>query len=96
MNYTFHPHAEKELEEIENHYDNILEGLGDRFRDAVENTISRILKYPNGWPPLSRVDRRCRLISFPHGIIYRVEPREIRILAVMHDHRKPDYWKYRT
>jgi plasmid stabilization system protein ParE len=96
MNYTFHPHAEKELEEIEKHYDDILTALGDRFRRAVEITISRILKYPNGWQPLSRADRRCRLNSFPYGIIYRVKPREIRILAVMHEHRKPDYWKYRS
>jgi len=96
MNYTFHPHAEKELEEIEKHYDDILTALGDRFRKAVEITISRILKYPNGWQTLSRVDRRCRLNSFPYGIVYRVERGEIRILAVMHEHRKPDYWKYRT
>jgi plasmid stabilization system protein ParE len=96
MNYTFHPHAEKELEEIEQHYDDILTGLGNRFREAIEITISRILKYPNGWQPLSRVDRRCRLNSFPYGIVYRVKPREIRILAVMHDRREPDYWKYRT
>ena len=46
MNYTFHPHAEKELEEIENDYDSILEGLGDRFREDIEVTISRILSFP--------------------------------------------------
>ena len=72
MNYTFHPHAEKELKEIEKHYDDILTVLGDRFREAVVITISRILKYPNGWQSLSRVDRRCRLNSFPYGIVYRV------------------------
>ncbi len=25
MNYSFHPHAEKELEEVEKYYDNIRE-----------------------------------------------------------------------
>ena len=96
MNYSFHPHAEKELEEIENHYDSIREELGDRFRDDIQMTISRILKYPNGWQPLSSVVRRCRLKNFPYGIIYRVKPREIRLLAVMHHHREPNYWTYRT
>ena len=95
MNYSFHPHAEKELKEIENHYDGIREGLGDRFRDEIRTTISRILKFPNGWQPLSQVVRRCRLNSFPYGIIYRVKPDEIRVLAVMHQHRKPNYWTYR-
>ena len=96
MKYSFHPHAEKELEEIENHYDSIREELGDRFRDEIQMTISRILKFPNGWQPLSTVVRRCRLKNFPYGIIYRVKPQEIRLLAVMHHHREPDYWTYRT
>lgn len=96
MNYTFHPHAEKELEEIENHYDSLGEGLGNRFRDDIKITISRMLKFPNAWQPLSPIVRRCRLTGFPYGIIYRVKPREIRVLAVMHHHRKPDYWTYRT
>lgn len=96
MNYSFHPHAERELEEIENYYDGIREGLGDRFREEMEMTVSRILKYPNGWQSLSAVVRRCRLNSFPYGIIYRVKSDEIRLLAVMHHHREPDYWTYRT
>ena len=66
MNYTFHPHAERELEEIENHYDGILHELGNRFREDVEMTISRILKFPNGWQPMSEVFRRCQLNSFPY------------------------------
>lgn len=96
MNYSFHPHAEKELEEIENHYDGIRDILGDRFREDIEMTISRILKFPNGWQPISSSIRRCRLSSFPYGIVYRVTPREIRLLAVMHNHREPGYWTYRT
>jgi len=96
MNYTFHPHAEKELEEIETHYDSILGELGDRFRDDIRMTIARILKFPEGWQPLSPMVRRCRLTSFPYGIIYRVKLREIRLLAVMHHRREPNYWTYRT
>ena len=95
MNYSFHPHAERELEEIESHYDGILHELGNRFREDVEMTISRVLKFPSGWQPLSEAVRRCRLNSFPYGIIYRVKPDEIRLLAVMHYRREPDYWKYR-
>jgi hypothetical protein len=49
MNYTFHPHAERELEEIESHYDSIAHELGDRFREDFEITASRIFEFSNGW-----------------------------------------------
>ncbi|HEU4710357.1 MAG TPA: type II toxin-antitoxin system RelE/ParE family toxin [Pyrinomonadaceae bacterium] len=96
MNYSFHPDAEKELEDIEAHYDGMREALGDRFRIEVEATIARILKFPTGWQPLSEVVRRCRLLSFPYSIIYRVKTDEIRILAIMHHRREPNYWTYRA
>jgi plasmid stabilization system protein ParE len=96
MNYTFHPHAEKELEQIEIYYDSELEGLGDRFRDEIQLTISRVLEFPNGWPALSKNVRRCRLNRFPYGIVYQVIPGKVFILAVMHDRREPYYWAYRT
>lgn len=95
MNYSFHPHSEKELEEIETHYDSLSEELGNRFRSDIELTISRILKFPNAWQPLSSIVRRCRLSGFPYGIVYQIRSRAIYLLAVMHNHRKPNYWTYR-
>jgi plasmid stabilization system protein ParE len=95
MTYSFHPHAEKELEDVENYYDGISEDLGDRFRAEIESALSRIIKLPNAWQPLTKTVRRRRLIDFPYGIVYRVKTDEIRILAVMHLHREPGYWAYR-
>jgi len=95
MNYSFHPHAEKELEDAENYYDGIREELGDRFRAEIEMALSRIIKFPNAWQPLTKTVRRRRLIDFPYGIVYRAKTDEVRILAVMHLHREPGYWAYR-
>jgi plasmid stabilization system protein ParE len=95
MNYSFHPDAEKELEEAENYYDSIREELGNRFRAETEKAISRILDFPNAWQRLSQTTRRRALKAFLYGIVYRVKTDEIRILAVMHLHREPNYWKYR-
>lgn len=92
MNYSFHPHAEKELEEVENYYDNISQELGNRFRAETEMTISRILNFPLAWQRLSKNTRRRSLKTFLYGIVYRVKTDEIRILAVMHLHREPNYW----
>lgn len=96
MTYTFHPHAEKELEEIESYYDVIRRDLGDQFREDFKSTISRIVKFPNGWHPLNKTDRSCRLSRFPYCIIYRIASKGIYIVAVMHEHRSSDYWTYRT
>lgn len=96
MKYSFAPHAEKELEDTEKYYDSIGEELGNRFRHEIEMTISRILKFPQGWQPLSNVVRRCRVNHFPYGLIYRVKSDDTRILAVMHLHREPKYWSDRT
>ena len=92
MTYSFHHDAERELEEAENYYDIIDEQLGNRFRDEVETSLARILAFPKLWHPVTKTIRRRRLTSFPYGIIYRVKPSEIRILAVMHLHREPGYW----
>ena len=32
-------------------------------------------------------------LRFPYGLLYRLLEWEIVVLAVMHLHRKPDYWK---
>jgi plasmid stabilization system protein ParE len=95
MNYSFHPDSEAELEHAENYYDAIDVALGNRFRAEFEAGLERILQFPNAWHPLSANIRRRRLVSFPYAIIYRVKRDEIRILAVMHLHREPGYWRSR-
>lgn len=95
MDYSFHPDGAKELEKVENYYDNISQELGNRFRAETEMAISRILDCPNAWQRLSQNTRRRALKTFLYGIVYRVKTDEIRILAVMHLHREPSYWKFR-
>jgi hypothetical protein len=67
MNYSFHPDAEKELEEVEKYYDSIREELGNRFRAETEMAISRILDFPNAWQRLSQNTRRRALKTFLYG-----------------------------
>ena len=40
--------------------------------------------------------RRHFTDRFPYGVIYLVEPDHIRIVAVMHLHREPGYWRKRV
>ena len=54
-----------------------------------------ILKYPEAWQPLSNRTRACRLRRFPYNIIYCLRAQEVLIIAVAHQHRRPEYWKGR-
>jgi hypothetical protein len=87
--------AEAELAEAVTHYDAQLAGLGAEFALEVRDGVARIEEYPKAWQLLSRRARRYRLRRFPFGLVYAALQSEIVVLAVMHLHRKPDYWKER-
>ncbi|MCP4135265.1 MAG: type II toxin-antitoxin system RelE/ParE family toxin [bacterium] len=92
MNYFFHPYAERELTEAVDFYEEIQDGLGHEFAKEIYSTIQRIIKYPGAWTQLTKNTRRSLTNRFPYGIIYQVHNNEIKIIAVMHLNRKPNYW----
>lgn len=95
MKVEFLDPARRELIEAIAYYNNESEGLGYRFAAAVRRTISRITQHPHAWTPLSERTRRCRTNGFPYGIIYQIREDTILVVAVMHLHRDPEYWKSR-
>ncbi len=66
-----------------------------RFSEAAKLTSERILSFADSWPKLSENTRRARTNRFPYGLIYTSDKNVIIVVAVMHLHRKPDYWKSR-
>jgi hypothetical protein len=53
MNYRFHPHAEAELYEAQDWYEERRDGLGLEFLTAVSRAIDRITANPSAygrWP----------------------------------------------
>ena len=95
MTFSFHPEADAEFFKAINHYEECEGGLGYDFSIEVYLAIQNILEHPEAWPILDDDIRRCQTNRFPFGILYSIEKNEIFILAVMHLHRKPDYWKHR-
>jgi hypothetical protein len=96
MNYYFHPDAEKEFLESIEYYEGCATGLGFDFASEVYDTIIRIKANPEAWQVVIENIRRCLVNRFPFGILYVKNDDGILILAVMHLHRNPDYWKSRT
>ncbi len=95
MHYSFHPEAVAEFRQAIAEYEKNRKGLGIDFATEVYTAIQRILAHPQAWPILDEEIRRCQTKRFPFGILYAVENEEIFIIAIMHLHRDPGYWKQR-
>jgi plasmid stabilization system protein ParE len=95
MNYSFHPQAQVEFEQAIEYYEDCQDGLGYEFAIEIHDTIQNIVNFPCTWPELQSGIRRCLARRFPYGVLYFMEQGDILILAVMHLHRSPDYWKSR-
>lgn len=96
MKYSFHPEAEIEFVEAIEYYETCETYLGYDFAAEVYLTIERTIMYPKAWPLIEEDIRRSLVRRFPYGILYTEESKELFILAVMHLHRDPDYWKHRA
>jgi len=95
MNYSFHPEAEEEFLGAIAYYEERGESLGLDFAIEVRAAIARAVEHPRAWPIVEGELRRCLTTRFPYGVLYSQEPDGIFVLAVMHLHRDPDYWKHR-
>jgi hypothetical protein len=96
MRYSFHPEAVNEINEAVDYFEEVESGFGFDFATEVHFAIERIMAFPKAWPLLENDIHRCLVRRFPYGIVYSVEKEIIIIIAVMHLHRNPDYWKHRT
>jgi plasmid stabilization system protein ParE len=96
MNYAFHPDAEVELNEAIEWYEVREPGLGLDFATQVHAAVQRALAFPFAWQEMGPEIRRALVHRFPYGVLYVAEPERLLIVAVMHLHRQPDYWRNRT
>jgi plasmid stabilization system protein ParE len=66
----------------------------ERFEAAIEECVSAILESPQRWPEIEPgIRRRFVFHRFPYAMVYRIVGDEIQIVAVMHLHRRPGYWR---
>jgi plasmid stabilization system protein ParE len=96
VKYSFHPEAEAEFVQSIEYYEDCEVGLGLDFAAEVYSAIERIMAHPKAWPVLEENIRRSLAKRFPYGVLYAEADGELFIVAVMHLHRDPDYWKARV
>jgi len=91
----FHPDAESEMIAAAACYEEQQPDLGKRFLTSVQDAVNRIILNPRLYPAVELDVRRCLTKTFPFGVLFREQTGRIIIMAVMHQHRDPDYWKNR-
>ena len=84
--------AKQELDDATYYYEIERQGLGKQFRQEVKKAITRLSAYPKAWSIECGDVRKCILHKFPYKLLYSIEVDHIFIIAVAHQHRKPDYW----
>jgi plasmid stabilization system protein ParE len=96
MRVVSHPEADDELDAAALWYEERQPGLGDAFLDEFERALRRIVAEPERWRKIRGDNRKLNFHRFPYAIIYNVRPDALYIKAVMHQHRRPFYWKGRV
>ena len=92
MGFQLHPDARDEFREAVLFYGRAAE----TFVVAVETVIAKIVLEPDRFREYEPGLRICRVSKFPYSILYSIRERNIMILAIKHDRRDPDYWRYRV
>ncbi len=92
MHVVFNELARDELNDAIALYELEVKGLGVQFRQEIIDGIKRIFKHPKAWSVERGEIRRYILHKFPYKILYSIEKDHIYIIAIAHQHRRPDYW----
>jgi plasmid stabilization system protein ParE len=95
MLLIYHPEAERELLEAARFYEGRVPTLGADFLDQIESAVCVIESDPQRHRIIAEDVRHYLLPRFPFAIYYRVLPDHLRILAIKHHSRHPDYWRER-
>jgi plasmid stabilization system protein ParE len=89
----FNQLAERELADAIEYYEEQKSGLGSEFLEEVRHAVLFLAKYPEAAPRVRGSIRRFVLPRFSYALLYRpLAMGRVRILAVAHHKRKPDYW----
>lgn len=91
----FHQEAEEEMVASAIFYEKQQPNLGKRFLTVIQDGINRIQMNPDLFPVVHLHVRRCIVHTFPFNILFQNAPDKVIVIAVMHQHRDPDYWKNR-
>lgn len=90
---VFNSLAEQELADAVAYYKEQRLELELEYLEEVEHAVNLLRCYPETGSKIRDSIRRLVLPRFPYSLLYRVlEDGQIRVLAVAHHKRRPQYW----
>lgn len=95
IGYRFLPPAEEEMTDAALFYEAAAPSLGHDFLDDLQHAIDTARAQPELGVPVAHGFRRLLVRRFPYSLIYAVEARQIVVVAVAHQRRRPEFWKGR-
>jgi toxin ParE1/3/4 len=91
-----HAQADRELTESAAFYEREREGLGEEFLSEIARSLEFISQFPVAAPVVRGSIRSLVVSRFPYSIVYRkLETGTLRVLAIAHHKRRPEYWRSR-
>ena len=96
MTLIWHPDTERELADGATYYNQRQSGLGEEFIDEVIKAASVITTDPERSREFDPPYRKVTIERFSYQLIYEIKKDNLRLIAVMHQSRRPGYWKGRT
>lgn len=92
----FNPLAEKDLIDAANYLDGEKEGLGSEFLEEIAYALDFLLRFPRASPRVRGSIRSLVISRFSYSIVYRpLKTGGLRVLAIVHHKRQPEYWRGR-
>ena len=95
MRFRFLEGARDEFKEAVDYYERQGRGLGDDLESEVFAAIERASHDPMSYKSFDSGIYRIPVQKFDYNIYYAVEEDTLVIAAVMHNRRRPGYWKRR-
>ncbi len=95
MTLIWHPATEREMVDAAIFYEQRQPGLGEEFIDEAMAAARLIAEEPERARQFDSPYRKVATRRFSYQLIYEIKGDTVRIIAVMHQSRKPGYWKKR-
>lgn len=95
MRLEWFEEAKFEFADAARHYFWEQPGIEENFIGEVDRAVAKILDNPEMHREFDPPFRKLKTDRFPFQIVYVVEEQSIVVVAVMHQSRKPGYWKKR-